>query len=291
MVDRAIRPAAQISLAFCRWSLRNPNKDTELTAPQEKPRHIQSITIGVRLLQAIEKSDISLSLKEISESVGMPTGQAHLYLASLKMTGLVVQDPASSRYSLGPFALQLGLSALRNLDVVELAKEYMNEIRDQTGETVYLSVWGNRGATIVLRLDGKRPLPMTVRVGYNLPLIGSATGKIFLSYLPAEITEQHVRDEQEHQKKTREARSKDSQQLLKIRVDVRKKGYAETDNLRQFTGFSGLAAPVFDHESELCAVLTVIGPKGQIDVSANGGTLRVLRRGALELSSRLGYRK
>lgn len=254
------------------------------------PRHIQSIIIGTRFLQVIEKSEGPLSLKEISDSVGMPTGQAHLYLVSLKMAGLVVQDPADSRYSLGPFALQLGLSALHDLDVVELAREYMHEIRNLTGETVYLAVWGNSGATIVQRLDGKRPLPMTVRVGYNLPLIGSATGRIFLTFLPKEITDQHVRREMDLQETLREFKIKDRQQLLTALADIRKRGYAETNQLRRFTGFAGFAAPVFDHESELCAVLTIIGPKGQIDAAKNGSALSVLRQKARELSSRLGYR-
>lgn len=254
------------------------------------PRHIQSIIIGTRFLQVIEKSDAPLSLKDISAAVGMPTGQAHLYLVSLKMAGLIVQDPADSRYSLGPFALQLGLSALHDLDVVKLSKDYMQEIRNLTGETVYLTVWGNSGATIVLRLDAKRPLPMTVRVGYNLPLIGSATGRIFLAYLPEEITAQHLQRDLSLQENLQDATIKDEKQLLKILADVRKKGYAETSQLRRFTGFYGFAVPVFDHEQELCAVLTMIGPKGQIDVSKNSTALSVLRQKSHELSMRLGYR-
>jgi len=266
-----------------------PKSDNTRVAPADSAykgqRHIQSITTGLRLLRVIEQADVPISLKDISRQSGMPSGQAHLYLVSLKMAELIVQDPRSSRYSLGPFALQLGMSALRTLDVIELSNEAMNSIRDESGETVYLTIWGNRGPTIISRLDGARPLPMTVRVGHVLPLLASATGKIFLTYLPRSVTEDLIQHELGKSKHSRNAMN----EISEIESSVQKKGYAETQTLQSFTGFAGFSAPVFNHASELCATLTVIGPKGQIDVRPNGAVLKLLLKHALDLSRKLGF--
>lgn len=260
---------------------------TGLSADSKSQRHIQSITTGMRILRIIEQANEPVSLKEISAGVEMPSGQAHLYLVSLRMAGLIVQDEQTSRYSLGPFALQIGLSALRRLDVVAMSKEPINRIREITGETVYLAVWGNRGPTIISRLDGKRPLPMTVRVGNTLPALNSATGKIFLSYLPSSATEEVIRQEC-RQLKMEKAACKDA--VAKIVADVTAKGFAKTETLQSFTGFAGFSAPVFNHERELAATLTVIGPENQIDMDTNGEVLRALLKGAEDLSRLLGYR-
>src|SRR3546814_11164699 len=54
--------------------------------------------------------------------------------------------------------------------------------------TAYLTVWGNRGPCIVRRLEGSRETPLSIRVGYVLPLTTSATGRTFLAHLPPVLT-------------------------------------------------------------------------------------------------------
>lgn len=253
------------------------------------PRHIQSILIGVRLLRQIEEAGAPVSLKDLSARAGMASGQTHLYLVSLRMAGLIVQDPATSRYSLGPYALQLGLAALRQTELVESAREVMGRIRDDTGETIYLAVWANRGATIVSRFDSARQLPMIVKVGYALPLLTSAIGKVFLAHLPAVET----RDRLEEERLALRAQGLSAARVSALEAsvpEVRALGFALTENLSDFTGFAGMATPVFDHEGGIVASLAVVGPKDAIDVAPGAIVHTSLVAGAAALSGRLGYR-
>jgi hypothetical protein len=57
-------------------------------------------------------------LKDLAAAAGMSAAKAHRYLVSFQRLGLVTQDPRSTRYDLGPAALQLGLAALARLDPV-----------------------------------------------------------------------------------------------------------------------------------------------------------------------------
>ena len=81
---------------------------------------VQSLEIGLSVAHVLVNSQGPMMLKDIAQQAGMSPAKAHRYLVSLIRAGLVEQDPASSRYDLGPFALNIGLVALDRLDRVRL---------------------------------------------------------------------------------------------------------------------------------------------------------------------------
>jgi DNA-binding IclR family transcriptional regulator len=225
-----------------------------IKAPSQQ-RSILSIEVGFRLIKALERADGSLTLKELALRAGMPPSKAHFYLVSFKRVGLVAQNEENGQYLLGHYALDLGLSALRRLDLVEIAKEAMRTLSSEINESVFLSVWGNHGPTIVFKVDGPRRIPMTLQIGYVLPLLRSATGRIFLTYLPHALTENSLREEAlTLPPKTRRAFDVES-----LRKRVADAGLAETDSLLN-DGFTGVSAPIWNHHGELAGALTIIGP-------------------------------
>lgn len=66
---------------------------------------VQSLEVGMSLLKAMVAGQQAMMLKDIAAAADMPASKAHRYLVSLIRSGLVEQDPLSSRYTLGPFAL------------------------------------------------------------------------------------------------------------------------------------------------------------------------------------------
>src|SRR5256885_10569463 len=253
-----------------------------------KPRSIQSIGVGFRLIRCLEAAAGPIALKELAEKTGMSASQAHVYLASFAQLGLVVQDRVS-RYELGPYALQLGLAALRRLDVVAVAKEPMYQLKLRTGEAVYLSVWGNLGPSIVQKVDGTGALPMALRVGYVLPLLTSATGRVFLAHLPPGETAALVKAGLAAWPLADREEKPTPAKLDALVREVRRRGVAQTASLLN-VGFTALSAPVFDHAGDLCASLTLIGPAALLDTDPNGENADALRSTAADISRQLGFR-
>jgi DNA-binding IclR family transcriptional regulator len=254
-------------------------REAKLAGPQ---RSIQSIEIGFGLIRVLERAEGALALKELALRAGMAASKAHFYLVSFKRVGLVAQDEATGHYALGRYALDLGLSALRRLDLVEISRETMRALSEEISESVFLSVWGNRGPTIVFKIDGPRRIPMTLQIGYVLPLLRSATGRIFLTHLPPQQTAVYL-----------------SEETLALAPDVRKKldadrlkqrvtesGVAETESLLN-DGFIGLSAPVWNHQLDLAGALTVISPN-EGPVADGKQQIARLREAANALSRALG---
>ncbi len=254
-------------------------------AKEDSQRSIQSVEIGFKLIRCLEAAPGPLTLKEISASAGMPPSKAHLYLVSFRRIGLVAQEGDSGRYALGPYAIQLGLSAMRKLDVIALSRDKLQELRDASGESVYLAVWGNLGPCIVSKCDGNRPIPMIIQVGYVLPVLTTATGRIFLAYLPPEKSGRVIALEEERS----DGKLKfDGGTLEAIVAETRSRGLARTDSLL-YSGFTALSAPVFAHDGAIVAALSLLGPSGLTDVSYNGANARLLRDAAADLSKQLGW--
>jgi len=155
-------------------------------------------------------------------------------------------------------------------------------LSSQISESVFLSVWGNHGPTIVFKVDGPRRTPMTLQIGYVLPLLKSATGRIFLSYLPTQQTAAYLRDEVAAEPPA----VREKLDIEKLKRRIRERGLAETDSLLN-DGFTGISAPIWNHQYELAGAITIISPSE----NPSGGALRnveLLRDTARTLSRSLG---
>lgn len=250
------------------------------TDSKDKRRGIQSVEAGFQLINVLAAARGKMPLKTLAGRAGMTPSKAHLYLVSFMRLGLVTQDSGTSHYGMGPTALQLGLAAINQLDVVDLAREMLPAALEETGTSMSLSVWGNRGATIVFRLDSELPVPLSVRVGYVLPLMTTATGRTFMAHLP----EREWADFASTEDSARPGLLERTRGELE---GIRRAGVTSTQN-QTHAGFFGVSCPVFDSDNTICAAITSLGLSHDADLSAEGHIAQVMRRIAREMSHTLG---
>jgi len=250
---------------------------------------IQSIEVGTRLLEVLAQAAGPLSLRDLSRQAAMPPSKAHRYLVSLLRTGLAQQDPLTNRYDVGFLSLKLGLTALNRTDLVRFGTEAAGWLNHQLDTTVLLCVWGNFGPTVVAMYDSSELMIQNVKVGSVLPLTRSATGRVFLAYMPRKTTLPRVRQELKgplSNLPSAKIRSlEDVEELIK-KVRKQRLGTTQGDVV---PGQSALAAPVFDHQGHIVAALTLIGASNLVDVSAPTSPAGILLRTADTVSRRLGF--
>ncbi|WP_044562711.1 IclR family transcriptional regulator [Azospirillum sp. B4] len=219
-------------------------------------RRVQSIEVGFRVIRVLQTAHEPMALRDIAQAADMPPSKAHLYLTSFMREGLVAQNPQTARYALGPYATELGLSAIRQLSVVEAANAEMAELTAHTGCATYLSVLTEFGPAIVSKVDGSRQGAFTVRLGHVLPMTTSATGLVFLAFLPEPQTRQPARASRQHAIEAADAVKPPTRDDL---ATVRQKGYATTSGLIN-ANFAAISAPIFDYSDAMAAALTLLGP-------------------------------
>lgn len=235
---------------------------------------IQALDAAMQVLSALATSPGPIGVTDLARAAGMPVSKVHRYLASFVHAGLAIQSGRSGRYNLGPFAAFLGIEALARNDFVNRAADDLEELCLQTKLTALLTVWGNNGATIVRWERAASPMATSFGLGSTCPLLTSASGRIFLAFLPYRLVADAVKVELNRAVELKIAwpdlhpsRKGVEQLIAKIRQDH----LASVDG-RYIPGLRAIGAPILNWQGEAEAAVTLVGTRE--DVLAADGTTR-----------------
>lgn len=262
--------------------------DTNSEKPAKAQRGIRSLETAGAILHAMSEAGGPMKLRDLAEAVEVAPAQLHPYLVSLRAMRMVEQT-GSGLYGLGPFALEVGLARLRAQDAYHETIMRVDQLAEETGLMVALSVWGPHGATIVHVRETIARIHANVRAGGGFALTSTATGRLFVAYLPEAMTTLQIRAELAEQAST-DPRFAFNEAVYREQVArVRERGWETTTDL-PIPGVSAVAAPVCDYTGEMKLAVTVIGPTQQIDLGCDGPSVRATLNFTRRLSEDLGYR-
>lgn len=236
---------------------------------------------GLALLTTLAEAGRPVALAELARSAGMAPAKAHRYLVSLIRAGMAERREPGGRYDLGPAALALGLAALGRLDRQGLAEAALVELRDALDETVCVAAWANRGPTILRMEQASRSVAVNVRIGSVLSPLRSASGRVFVAWLPEARGDPATAAD-------RAALGWTEAELERLVAEIRADGIARVEGA-QLPGVGAVSAPVFDHAGRAVFALTALGPSGAFDSRQDGLTARALAAAARRLSIRFGH--
>jgi DNA-binding IclR family transcriptional regulator len=136
-------------------------------------------------------------------------------------------------------------------------------------------------------LGADTPVSANLRTGAVMPLTRSATGQVFLAFLPAETTAPWLKRElADHLRQGLTPTSRE--EVEQLSAQIRRRGIARTGEL--IPGISGMAAPVFDHSGSVVLSLVVLGYSKPFEAQGEA-IFAALRDHAARLSRRLGAPK
>lgn len=126
------------------------------------------------------------SLAEAARLASLSPSTALRLLRTLESSGFVQKDHEGN-YRPGSRVMQIGAQALSNDSLVELSRDMMNDLVDQTGESVYLSVPGHNSTALYISIhEGTHSVRHASWVGRTVELKSSAAGRALLGQTPPE---------------------------------------------------------------------------------------------------------
>jgi len=249
----------------------------------DQKKGIQSVEHGVKLLEALVNSGRALPLKTLAATAGMSASMAHRYLTSFIRSGLAAQEPASGHYDLGTFALRLGLAALNRADYMQIADDEFRQLVERVDVDGHISIWGTYGVTIVRYHNRHVPILSNFRLGDVLPLLDSAAGRIFLTWLGERTTRPILKAETAKS----EERKRPAKEIAAIGRSVRKDGYAWIDG-QLLHSIRAIAVPIFDSQAQLLATMSLVSNQASL-VQFPNPVLDDLLATGVRISQRLGW--
>lgn len=249
---------------------------------------VQSLEIGMRVLQVIVNGHRAMALKDIAALARMSSAKTHRYLVSLVRTGMVEQDPLTSRYDLGPLAMTLGLVAADRQDAVRLGLNAVAKLCAEINEAVALIAWSRNGPIVVRLERPRRAVTISVDMGTALNMVTTAGGRIFGAYLLPTVYEPLVKKALTSSTVPESLRSRSA--VVNLYADPRKAGLAIVEGDHVVPGIAAMAVPVFNSNKDIALAMTVVGIRGALNTNPNGALASTLKAAANELSQKLGYR-
>jgi len=158
-------------------------------APGPAPAYpIGSVDNALRLL-LLFRSQPRVRLSEASGHLGVAHSTAHRLMAMLAYYGFVRQEPDTRVYVAGPALVEIGLAAVRELDIRLRARPALEGLAASLGETVHLAVLEGSSVRYLDAVESAKALRVASRTGSVLAAHCTASGKALLAALPeAEVS-------------------------------------------------------------------------------------------------------
>lgn len=119
------------------------------------------------------------NLAELAATLELNRSTAHRLAATLVDRRYLTFVPRSG-YGLGPKALELGYQARVQLNIPRVARDHLEKLAAQTGDTVHLGVLEGTRVLYLDKIPGRRRVEISSRVGELQPLRSTGLGKALL---------------------------------------------------------------------------------------------------------------
>ena len=246
---------------------------------------LNAVEKALEILITFTITNQGLGTGEISKLTGFHKATTSRILSSLVDYGVVTHDEATRKYSIGPLAYMLGLSATSQSiqRFVELASPHIDKLRDKIHESISLEVWSGAGTVACYFAESRSPLCIAKPPADILPLHAPAGAKAILSFTHIEQVNKLL--DYEFEAFTDNTIRSKSELLLRL-GKYNKQGYA-IDNEELHPGIYALGVPVFDNLSKPVAAICVVIPAARITSQKELTVIEELKKTASVISAHL----
>ena len=220
--------------------------------------NIKTIGKAAGVLKAISQGHSRLS--DIAREVGLSKNGVYRLLYSLKQEELVIQDPVTREYLMGPLLFEISANPMKiHQHLINCAHLEIEDLRQTTGETVMLDVKFGMERIILRQMIGTHNVTFVGKPSPIDPLWRGAAGKVLL----AQLEERELKTILDHTTLVASTPfTITDKKVFRREIDkVREQGYATGINDIEM-GMADVAVPIEGYI--VPASLAIIGPDDRL---------------------------
>ncbi len=245
----------------------------------------RSVRRALDILELMLARGEPLGVTEIVDRLRIPKSTAYELVRSLSEGGYVERHGKGGLF-LGRKLFELGMAYRSKIDLLKDGAQVVEELRDQVGETIQLSVLENEMMLVLLKEEGSQPIRIISRVGSRVPVNWAAAGRLLVSDLEDSklrgLLERTIRPSP-----TRRAPTDIDRLVAQVRR-FRAQGYGiEINEANEHAGC--VAAPILDASGRCVAAISVVAPEQRLGRPNRERLISAVREAAGRLSRRLGH--
>lgn len=250
-----------------------PRHKTRAAKPADEAATGSSAERSLRLLSLLAKEGRSLSLADIATRLSLPKATAHRLCAQLLEGGFIARDVNARDFVVGPQLRELSFDTLNNGTVRGLRHEVLADLVERVGETCNLTTLDGAAVLYLDRVEAPWPWRLTLAVGVHVPLHCTASGKLFLAFLPPDQSAELIAETS--LKRMTDNTITSARALQKECNAITAAGYS-LDREEFITGLVAIAVPVRDKAGNVRAAMAVHAPRARMSLEQARGHLPAL---------------
>jgi DNA-binding IclR family transcriptional regulator len=239
----------------------------------------------LKLVEALSRAERPVGVTALANELAFTKSNAHRLLNTLAELGYVKRHDDEGQYELTLKLWSVGVAVMSRLDVARVALPHMRALEEATEESVNLSVFDEGQVVYVAAVQGRNPVRAFIRVGDRRPSYCTATGKVFLAYLPENLLAKYCGKMKRYTPNTIAS-------LPRLKAElalVRKRGYSmTTGEWRENVG--GVAAPIRSAGGDVVAAVGLMSPLERLNTeTTRKQAAKAILDCAARISAELGY--
>ena len=247
---------------------------------------IKSVDRALHILELLKNNPRGLGVTEISKALDVAKSTAHRLLMSLEGHGYVQKHGKDANYRLGLKFIEMNQVVVENLNVVEIARPFLERLSAETGEIVHLVMLDGYEIVYIDKVDNHSTIRIYSQIGRRAQLHCTGVGKAILAHFDEKSISRFIEknDFRSYTKNT----IVDGQALLSELEKIRLDGISY-DNEEHEPGIRCVAAPIKDHRNHVQYAISVTGPLTRMTKEKLEACIPKLKETAEIISRQLGH--
>lgn len=203
---------------------------------------------GLDVLELLCRSEVPLSQKDIALKLGRTVGELYRMITCLVERGYLAL--VDEKYVITPKLFELAHLNPPTHRLLTEALPIMQRLSDELDQSCHLTVYNQGRQIVVAKVDAPGGMGFSVRVGAELDMLVSASGRVLLAFQDREIRD--FRIEESIQRRPTHA----DPQIRAMLETVKARGFESSPSV-QVRGLYAVSYPILDTQGRAIAALTV----------------------------------
>lgn len=217
---------------------------------QNDGEYITSLARGLAVLRAFSKEHPEMTLSQVAGATHLSAATARRCLHTLVDLGYAAKR--GKLFLLRPAVVSFASAYLESMNLEQIVRPYLQEVRDKTGDSSSLAVLSDTEILYLVHVSTNRMVRVPCTVGTRFPAYPTSLGRVLLAYQSKDTIDNYFRKARLTALTEKTVTSKSA--LRNLLTKVREERCAATEDELDY-GLVSVAVPIFNVDNQIIAAV------------------------------------
>jgi IclR family transcriptional regulator, pca regulon regulatory protein len=229
---------------------------------EDDGEYITSLARGLAVLRSFSKEHPEMTLSQVAGATRLSAATARRCLHTLVDLGYAAKR--GKLFLLRPAVVSFASAYLESMNLEQIVRPYLQEVRDKTGDSSSLAVLSDTEILYLVHVSTNRMVRVPCTVGTRFPAYPTSLGRVLLAYQSKDAIDDYLRKARLTALTEKTVTSKSA--LRTLLAKVREERCAAIEDELDY-GLVSVAVPIFNAENQIIAAVNCSTSTARADKS------------------------